>query len=536
MNGLSFESPRFLLALLIFAPLIPLGIFRRRALKARFPGGKSLGRRVVLSDLFFGLFLASLILALAGPRWGSRTVAEYYRGLDVVFALDLSRSMEIRDVPASGGGELSRLDRGLELVRDAAALPGCRFAAALGKGRGLLAAPLTGDTETLRALLDGLGGPSLTGRGTNLEALIDAAASAFETPFPARRLIVLVSDGEALSGSLRAALDRLRDGDIILTALGLGSDEGSPVPAEAGAGEAGAGEAGAETEAAAGAAAKAETGEPPLLSRRRAGTLRQAAELTGGIYIDGNGSRAADLLGEHLRALGPETRAPGSRREPKPRQRLFVIAALLAFGASKLCMVSRRRRGLAAVLLALLCSCSPAPGKLLIIEGNFLYARTRYDEAAAAYLRAPDKGEAAPYAAYGLGTVYISQGEGEAALERYAAAEKHLEALPEGEHRELRFRIPYNRGQVHFDAGDYGAAAAAFRAALEIDGRRIEAKRNLELSLLSLARKQEEAGRRRDESPGEAGAALFNYLRMKERNQWKSREWAEEESPPGPDY
>jgi Ca-activated chloride channel family protein len=520
MNGPGFENPRFLSALLICIPLIPLGIFRYRVMKARFSAaalrGRGLGRRYVLSGLCFWLFLASLILALAGPRWGSRTVAEYYRGLDVVFALDLSRSMEIRDAPAfeDGGGAISRLDRGLGILRETAALSGYRFAAALGKGRGLLAVPLTGDTETLRAFLEGLGGLSLTGRGTNLEALVDAAASAFDTPFPARRLIVLVSDGEALSGSLRAALDRVRGEDVVLISLGVGSDEGGPVPP----------------------ADEAAAGEPPVLSRRRAETLRHAAELTGGVYIDGNGRRAAALLEEHLRALGPETSAPGSRREPKPRQHLFVIAALLALGASKLCMVKTRNRGLAAVLLALLCSCSPGPGKLLIVEGNFFYARTRYDDAAAAYLRALDQGEAAPYAEYGLGTVCASRGEGEAALERFAAAEKHLETLPEDEHRELRFRIPYNRGQVLFGDGDYGAAAAAFRAALEIDSRRIEAKRNLELSLRSLARQQEESGRRRDDSPGEAEAALFNYLRLKERNQWTSREWAEEESPPGPDY
>jgi Ca-activated chloride channel family protein len=523
MNGFDFESPRFLFAFLIFIPLIPLGLFRYRIMKARFSapalkgGPPALGRRCVLSGLCFWLFLAFLILALAGPRWGSRTVVEYYRGLDVVFALDVSRSMEVRDAPAfGGGGEISRLDRGLAILRETAALSGCRFAAALGKGRGLLAVPLTGDAETLPAFLEGLGSSSLTGRGTNLEALVDAAASAFEGPFPARRLIVLVSDGEALSGSLRGALDRLRAGDIILSALGVGGDEGGPVPSAA--------------ETAAGPAE-----EPPVLSRRRAETLRQAAELTGGVYIDGNTGRAAALLAEHLRALGPETGAPGSRREPKPRQHLFIIAALLAFGASKLCAAKRRNRGLAAVLLALLCSCSPGQGKLLIMEGNFFYARARYDDAAAAYLRALDQGEAAPYAEYGLGAVHAARGEGEAALERYAAAEKRLETLPDGECRELRFRLPYNRGQVLFGAGDYGAAAAAFRAALEADGRRIEAKRNLELSLRSLARKQEEA-RRRDEAPGEAEAALFNYLRLKERNQWKSREWAEEESPPGPDY
>jgi Ca-activated chloride channel family protein len=519
-SGLSFETPGFLFALLGLIPLIIADFLRRRISMRRFfaaalGGGGFLGRRYFLSGFFFWIFLASLIVALAGPCWGSRAVAEYRRGLDVVFALDLSRSMEIRDVPALGAGEaeISRLDRGRSIVREAlAAVPGIRSAAAIGRGRGLLAVPLTGDAEAVPALLEGLGGLSLTGGGTNLEALINAAASAFAAPFPARRLIVLVSDGEALSGSLRGALDRLREEDISLSALGLGSDEGSPVP---------------------------QTGEnsPPALSSRQGETLRYAADRTGGLYIDGNGPAATALLYEHLWALAPEKKTPGGRREPMPRRHLFIIAALLFFGASRLSLMRGRKKSLAAALLVFLGSCSPLPGKLLIMEGNFFYSRAMYADAAASYLRALDHAEAAPYAEYGLGAVYFSREAGEAAREHYAAAEKLLETVPPGEHRELRFRIPYNRGLVFFGEEDYAAAAGSFRAALEIDGSRIEAKRNLELSLLSLSRKKEAAGQKhRDGPPGEAEAALFNYLRLKEQNQWKSREWIEEESPPGPDY
>ncbi|MDR0622897.1 MAG: VWA domain-containing protein [Treponema sp.] len=523
MNAaLSFTAPWALAGFVLFIPLAVFGLLRYGALKDRFRaaglGGRaSLGRRYMYSGVFFGLFLACLIIALAGPQWGSRIVMEYRRGLDVVFALDLSRSMDIRDVPGTGKtpGTGTRLERGLRIARDAAAASGgVRFAAALGKGKGLLAVPLTGDTGTILGFLEGLSESSLTGGGTNLEALVDAASSAFTVPFPSRRLIVLVSDGEALSGSLKGALERLREAGIAVTALGLGSDEGAPVPGDTD-------EAGAAGQ---------------IISRRQADVLQYAAGRTGGIYIDGNNGEAAALLAEHFRSLAPESGVRSGRREPKPRWDLFVIAAMLAFGASKLCMMKGRGKALSVILLILFCSCSRVTGKLLMVEGNFFVSRGMYTEAASSYLRALEHDEAAPYAEYGLGSVYFSLDEGKVALERYGASEKLLETVSLDEHRELRYRIPYNAGLVFFGEGDYAAAAAAFRAALEIDGRRIDAKRNLELSLLSLAREQAGAGRTgTDRTPGEAEAVLFDYLRRKEQNQWRSREWIEEDTP-GPDY
>jgi Ca-activated chloride channel family protein len=427
--------------------------------------------------------------------------------------------MEIHDVPAAAtapdAGTMSRLERGLRVVRDAvSASAGIRFAAALGKGKGVLAVPLTGDTGTILRFFEGLSGSSLTGRGTNLEALVDAASSAFDIPFPSRRLIVLVSDGEALSGSLRGALERVRGEGFMITAVGMGSDEGAPVSGGA-----------------------VDSGDPErVISRRQTGVLRYAAERTGGIYIDGNSGDAGVLLTEHFRALAPESGIQSGRREPKPRWELFVFAAILAFGASKLCMTRRRLKVLPFIMAAFFCSCSGVSGKLLIIEGNFFAARGMYTGAASAYLRALEYDEAAPYAEYGLGLVYFSLDEGKAALERYGASETIVKTLPSGEHRELRYRIPYNAGLVLFGQGDYAGAASAFRAALEIDSGRIDAKRNLELSLLSLSRESADTGQKGEgRSPEAAEAVVFDYLRRKEQNQWRNREWIEEETA-GPDY
>jgi Ca-activated chloride channel family protein len=543
-EGLSFEYPRLLFGFFAFIPLALFEVlfFRRRFARSagrnRLTGSSGdlplpLLRRVLLSRVCFMLFLACLTAALAGPRWGRAwSQGEYRRGLDVVIAVDVSRSMEIRDSAGFGNsqGEYSRLERGLavacEMVK---ALPGVRFAAAVSRGRGLVTVPLTWDSDAVLSFLEALDGSSLTGRGTNLESLVDAASGAFQPSSPAQKAIVLISDGEALSGSIKAAVDRSAGEDIIVNALAVGSDEGGPVPE------------GKLPPPGVWGQASGESGqEEQIISRRDSAVMRMAAERSGGIYIDGNRKDAPALLAEYLRSRAPESETRGMRREKKRQWPLFVIAALLFYGASKLCLLcplSFLRCPALIVFLFLLSSCSGISGKLFIIEANFFNSQGLYSRAAASYMKALAYEEAEAYAEYGLGSAYYSLDEAAAALARFEDSRKILEGRSPAEHRELRYRLSYNTGVVFFGEGNFLDAAQSFKEALKIDPGRIEAKRNLELSLLSLARSRSSGEQAEPEkNEPENSAVLFEYLRRKEQNQWRSREWAVEEEDSGPDY
>jgi Ca-activated chloride channel family protein len=186
--------------------------------------------------------------------------------------------------------------------------------------------------------------------------------------------------------------------------------------------------------------------------------------------------------------------------------------------------------------LFLLGGCSRFAERLLVMEGNFFHSRGLYTRAIASYTESLRFPQAAPYGEYGLASVYLSLNEGNAALERFSAAEEALRLLPLESHRELMYRIRYNDGVVRFERGDYLGAAEQFRGALELDGSRLEAKRNLELSLLSLARAGAEAEAPVKISGGGKNETLFEFIREKEQSQWKSREWTESDSSVGPDY
>jgi len=184
-----------------------------------------------------------------------------------------------------------------------------------------------------------------------------------------------------------------------------------------------------------------------------------------------------------------------------------------------------------------LCGCSRMGGKLLIMDANFQNARGIYTRAISSYMRARDYAEAAPYSEFGLGSVYFSLGEEKAALDRFAEAETMLESYSPADSRELHYRIHYNTGVVLFSKGDFSGAIDSFRKALKVDGGKKEAKRNLELSIRSLAREDSpNGGKGGGEGESESMTALFEYVRQKEYNQWKSREWQKEEDNDEIDY
>jgi len=185
------------------------------------------------------------------------------------------------------------------------------------------------------------------------------------------------------------------------------------------------------------------------------------------------------------------------------------------------------------LLLLFATACSNPTSKLLIIEANFLNSQGRFTEAVDKYTKALEYEDAAPYAEYGLGSVYFSMGNEEAALDNFAKAKNILDSLPSNINRELRYRVCYNTGVALFSRGDFSGAADSFRDALKIDGRKIEAKRNLELSILSNNRLPVNAGENRE---NEGISALFEYIRQKELNQWTNREWQPEEESAEPDY
>jgi len=264
--------------------------------------------------------------------------------------------------------------------------------------------------------------------------------------------------------------------------------------------------------------------------------MRNIAERTGGIYIDGSRPDASFSLSSHLASLSAETNPLNKTNEAKLRRSFFIMLALAAYAVSK--FVTRnftpRKAKLASIISIILFLSSCTEGKLILMEANYLHSRSRFDEAIISYTKALDHADAAPYAEYGLGLTYYLMDQEDAALNRFNDSQNQLETFPEAEHRELRYRNFYNSGIIYFEKQEYHSAAQAFREALKADPRRTEAKRNLELSILSIS--IEASSHNNSESRQEQREILFDYLKEEEQQIWRSREWTAEEEYTGPDY
>ena len=127
-----------------------------------------------LSSLFFFAFYCSTVLAISGFQWGEQPVEQDRKDTDIVFAIDVSRSMLANDV------EPSRLERAAELVHGLLQdMPSSRAALLVFKGKAQLIVPMTEDLVAIENALGYLGPEMTTLPGTNVESALNASLSAF---------------------------------------------------------------------------------------------------------------------------------------------------------------------------------------------------------------------------------------------------------------------------------------------------------------------------------------------------------------------
>jgi Ca-activated chloride channel family protein len=172
--------------------------------------------------------LALLLMALLDPSFGDAEKDLNAVGKDVYVLVDVSRSMDARDV------QPSRLEKvKFELRKLVEQLPTNRFGIILFSSEAYVHCPLTFDSSTLTLFLDALRTDLVSRQGTDLAPALELALQKHlgNTAAPnTAKLIILLSDGENFGSVPARLLREIRRYGISLFAVGVGSAQGARIP------------------------------------------------------------------------------------------------------------------------------------------------------------------------------------------------------------------------------------------------------------------------------------------------------------------
>lgn len=173
--------------------------------------------------------LALVLLSLAGPKWGFHWEEVHREGVDIVIALDTSRSMLAEDVKPN---RLARAKLAIEdLIKR---LQGDRIGLVAFAGSAFVQCPLTLDYEAFAESLHAVNVGIIPKGGTSLTEAIKAGLEAFEGRQGKHEALILITDGEDHEGHVEDAAKEAAERGVKIYTVGIGTTEGDLIPVTVG--------------------------------------------------------------------------------------------------------------------------------------------------------------------------------------------------------------------------------------------------------------------------------------------------------------
>ena len=465
-----------------------------------------------------GLLLAAvgcLFLALARPQAGFRWEEVKRRGIEVVFAVDTSRSMLTPDVKPD------RLTRAKLAVDDFVShLNGDGVGLIAFAGNAFLQCPITLDYDAFHESLEAVDTTIIPRGGTDIASAIREAQAALQNRPGKDKILILLTDGEDLEGSALATANASAKDGLKICTVGVGTANGDliPIPAEQG-----------------GGFVKNDSGQFVKSHLGEAG-LKSIAEATGGLYAP-LGAQGQGLDTIYQQALAPLAKHDlASRRQRVYTERFqWPLTGSLALLLASVLVGTRRRsprknqvpasvtgtvrphlmaQPAAAMLGALLClpfnyaQASTATAEKAYQKGDFATAQREY---AAAAQRDPKK----PDLQFNVGTAAYKAGQFPQAAEAF---QKSLDGKPSADPKRLAAQEDayYDLGNTLYRSGQktepsnaqqtiqtWEQAVKTYGAALQLRANDTDAKYNRDLvqrKLDQLKKQQEQQQKQQQQS------------------------------------
>ncbi len=369
--------------------------------------------------LRFGLLILGLalsIVSLARPQWGYIYEDVKRKGLDLLFAVDTSRSMLSNDV------QPSRLERVKLAAQDLInQLQGDRVGLVAFAGRAFLQAPLTIDYEAAMESINDLDTKTIPEGGTNISEGINLALNTFGRSAAGNRALIIFTDGEELSGDAVKAAKVAADAGIKIFTIGVGTPQGSliPVPGEDG-----------------GTAFVKDSAGQVVKSKLDEKRLQEIAQATGGFYLHlSDGPRTMlQLYTQGLASMNPAEIDARLSRRPIERYEWPLGAAMAALAMS-----------------------------ILVRERKLVRARARSTQWSKIAVPATAMLSILAQPAFGAASAGLNLYHDRKYDEAYQTFRQDLQSHPDSSEKE---KIEFDAGAAAFKMGDYNKALQSFSDAL----------------------------------------------------------------------
>jgi len=262
-----------------------------------------------LKLILLSLALLFMVFGLINPKIGTQLETVKREGVDIVFAIDVSKSMLAEDVAPNRLEKSKRLVSALlnQLASDRVGI--IAYAA-----KAVPQLPITTDYSAAKMFLQALNTDMLSSQGTALDSAIDLAATFFDDEDQTNRVIFLISDGEDHSEDAQNAAARAAELGIKIFTFGVGTEKGAPIPLK--------------RNGVVESYKKDFEGEV-VITKRNAEVLEAIAKATEGAFQDGNQTQAVlDFVSEQLKAMDKKEFEAKKYVTYKDRFQAFLIGAL----------------------------------------------------------------------------------------------------------------------------------------------------------------------------------------------------------------
>ena len=480
-----FASPQYLYLLLVLVALAAIHyyiIYKKKRQVKRF-GDPELTKQLFLGvsrwrpELKFWLAmaaLASFIVALARPQFGTRLDTRERVGIEAIIALDVSNSMLAEDVKPN------RLEKAKMMVSNMVdGMKDDKIGLIVFAGQAFVQLPITSDYVSAKMFLETISPSMMSVQGTDVAEAINLSMRSFTQQEDVSRAIFVITDGEDNEARGVEAAKQAASKGVRVYVLGIGNPGGAPIPIP------GTGQYIIDDEG------------NTVISKLSDEMCREIATAGNGsyIYVD-NSSSAQKKLSEQVDRLAKAKMESQIYSEYDEQFQGFILIGIVLLlldvflleRESKSTWLSNLfRRGRPAAMLILLIfslSAMAQTDRDFIRRGNRLMRDSVYDKAQVQYQKAIEKDNTNPISHFNLGNALLYQNKAEDAMKEYETAarlEKDKSRLAQ---------IYHNMGVVLQAAKQFDKAVACYRNSLRNDPTNDETRYNYALSLFQLKKNQ----------------------------------------------